>query len=377
MPKANKSILLNKPDDRISFFIDQATRSDKEENSVNSVLSAIAAFQCYITENSSLKGINIRDKQQFPTLNTLLNGKFKWLSAKGKGETKGTESLTVDECLHILKHNCTSTDTPWGLFNRVFFFNALFFALRGGEHYFLEKDHFQKCQVGGYDIVIYKSKTNQRGIDNPGQADQISIPNLEHINNINPEDILDEQIWYKDKHVGEKRLGTYLRYIVIASGIDISNRKITNQSGRKTTIQLLKLFGASDYECMAISRHKSQTGFQQYERPKNNIQINKLGDLSRMIMPNANYDDSQAILTNATTQVANVIPTFQTVKKILQDSQFNNIKNNESMTLSTTSSHESFEEFNESSQGNIYNNNHSNVTYHIHHNHYYFTSPSQ
>ncbi|CAG8694461.1 5503_t:CDS:2, partial [Gigaspora rosea] len=182
MPKANKSTLLNEPDDRIAFFIDQATIKNTKrstsnwlkkfndhckeytlakENSVNSVLSAIAAFQCYITENSSLKGINIRDKQQFPTLNTLLNGKFKWLSAKGKGETKGTESLTVDECLHILKHNCTSTDTPWGLFNRVFFFNALFFALRGGEHYFLEKDHFQKCQVGGYDIVIYKSKTNQ------------------------------------------------------------------------------------------------------------------------------------------------------------------------------------------------------------------------
>ncbi|RIB21638.1 hypothetical protein C2G38_2175998 [Gigaspora rosea] len=383
MPKANKSTLLNESDDHgnietisdpkelesnLIHFFSYAKRSDKEEYSVNSVLSAIAAFQRYITENSPLKGINISDKQQFPTLNTLLNGKFKWLSAKGKGETKGSKSLTVDECLHILKHNCTSPDTPWGLFNRVFFFNALFFALRGGEHYFLEKDHFQKRQDGGYDIVIYKSKSNQP-IDG------------------NPEDILDEQIWYKDKHVGEKRLGTYLRYIVIASGIDISNRKITNRSGRKTTIQLLKSFGASDYECMPISRHKSQTGFQQYERPKNNIQINKLGDLSRMIMPNANYDDSQdqinplltkkAILTNATTQVANMIPTFQTAKKILQDSQFNNIKNNESITLSTTSSHESFEEFNESSQGNIYNNNNSNVTYHIHHNHYYFTSPSQ
>ncbi|KAF0492564.1 hypothetical protein F8M41_021624 [Gigaspora margarita] len=80
---------------------------------------------------------------------------------------------------------------------------------------------------------------------------------------------------------------------------------------------------------------------------------------------------------NATTQVANIAPTFQTAKKILQDSQFNNIKNNESITLSTTFSHESFEEFNESSQGNIYNNNNSNVTYHIHYNYYYFTSPSQ
>ncbi|KAF0462675.1 zinc finger mym-type protein 2-like: PROVISIONAL [Gigaspora margarita] len=172
---------------------------------MNSVLLAIAAFQRYITKNSPLKGINIHDKQLFPTLNTLLNGKFKWLSAKGKGEMKGSESLTVDECLHILKHNY----------------------------------------------------------------------------------ILDDK----------------------------SNHKITNQSG--------------------------------------------------------------SILMNATMQVANITPTFQIAKQILQDSQFNNIKNNESITLSTTSSHELFEEFNKSSQGNIYNNNNSNVTYHIHHKYYYFTLPSQ
>ncbi|CAG8847326.1 32603_t:CDS:1, partial [Racocetra persica] len=46
------------------------------------------------------------------------------------------------------------------------------------------------------------------------------------------------------KHVGEKKLGTYLCHIVIATKIDISGCKITNQSGCKTTIQLLKSFGA-------------------------------------------------------------------------------------------------------------------------------------
>ncbi|CAG8754824.1 27865_t:CDS:1, partial [Gigaspora margarita] len=54
----------------------------------------------------------------------------------------------------------------------------------GGKKYFLKKDYFQKCQNRGYDIVIYKSKTKQHGIDNPGQANKISIPNLEHINNV-------------------------------------------------------------------------------------------------------------------------------------------------------------------------------------------------
>ncbi|CAG8835521.1 21668_t:CDS:1, partial [Cetraspora pellucida] len=148
MPKINNKSMLsnNEPEDRISFFINQATvkntkrsttnwmkkfaehceeyhlngtietisdvqqletnlvhffsyttRSDKEEYSVNSILSALAAFQRYITEKSPLKGITLRNKQEFPTLNTLLNGKIKWLSTKGKGESKGSESLTVDE----------------------------------------------------------------------------------------------------------------------------------------------------------------------------------------------------------------------------------------------------------------------------------------
>ncbi|CAG8728973.1 17285_t:CDS:2, partial [Acaulospora morrowiae] len=162
MPKVNKS-LLNEPEDHISFSIDQATvkntkcsttnwikkfaehceeynlngtietisdasklesnlihffsytkRNDKEEYSVNSILSTLAALQRYITEKSSLTGINIHDKKIFLTLNTLFNGKIKWLSVKGKGETKGSESLTINECLHILNHSCTSPNTPWG-----------------------------------------------------------------------------------------------------------------------------------------------------------------------------------------------------------------------------------------------------------------------
>ncbi|CAG8730912.1 21925_t:CDS:2, partial [Cetraspora pellucida] len=223
------------------------------------------------------------------------------------GESKGSESLTVDECLHILNHNCTSPDTSWGLFNRVFFFNALFFALRGGEHYFLEKDHFQKRKDGGYDILIYKSKTNQCGIDNPGQADRISVPNLDHINSIYDKYFIKRPV-NADPHFYLQAINSKPE----ASGIDITGHKITNQSGRKTTIQLLKSFGASDYECMTISRHKSQAGFQQYERPKNNVQITTL-DSNNLLLT------KKATIT-APTQVPNSItaPTFISAKKILQ-----------------------------------------------------------
>ncbi|CAG8698256.1 20917_t:CDS:1, partial [Racocetra persica] len=40
------------------------------------------------------------------------------------------------------------------------------------------------------------------------------------------------------------------------TGIELTNRKITNQSGQKTLIQSLKDMGKSDYEVMMNSRHK-------------------------------------------------------------------------------------------------------------------------
>ncbi|CAG8817685.1 14604_t:CDS:2, partial [Dentiscutata erythropus] len=54
--------------------------------------------------------------------------------------------------------------------------------------------------------------------------------------------------------------------------IDISGHKISNQTGHKTLIQLLKSLGLSDYKTMSISRHKSQKGLASYEHPIKHVQ---------------------------------------------------------------------------------------------------------
>jgi hypothetical protein len=64
----------------------------------------------------------------------------------------------------------------------------------------------------------------------------------------------------------------FFKRLVMSCDIDISNRKITNQTGRKTLIQILKELGLSDYETMSISRHKSQKGLASYERPIKYVQ---------------------------------------------------------------------------------------------------------
>ena len=51
-------------------------------------------------------------------------------------------------------------------------------GLRGGEHHLLNAFSFKKRNDGGYDVIIYRSKTNQRGfISNKGKADHLILPN--------------------------------------------------------------------------------------------------------------------------------------------------------------------------------------------------------
>ena len=60
----------------------------------------------------------------------------------------------------------------------------------------------------------------------------------------------------------------------------MDDRKISNHSGRKTLVQILKQHGFSNSECMASTRHKSEQGLARYERPGIEIQQNNALNLA-------------------------------------------------------------------------------------------------
>ncbi|CAJ0897953.1 2593_t:CDS:1, partial [Entrophospora sp. SA101] len=83
--------------------------------------------------------------------------------------------------------------------------------------------------------------------------------------------------WYQSTHIGQTKLKSWLKNIAIQSGIDLSNRKITTHSGRKTLIRNLKEnVGTTDIETISISRHKSLKGLASYERSKDKLQVNSM-----------------------------------------------------------------------------------------------------
>ncbi|CAG8595955.1 1739_t:CDS:2, partial [Acaulospora morrowiae] len=86
---------------------------------------------------------------------TVLNGKFYELSKLGYNEIKDSNALTLEEIKIILNNSTTSKESP-----------------REASNFIKQKNE------EGYIIKIYKSKTNQRTADCPGQAETFNIPNL-------------------------------------------------------------------------------------------------------------------------------------------------------------------------------------------------------
>ncbi|CAG8790065.1 2860_t:CDS:1, partial [Acaulospora morrowiae] len=146
-------------------------------SSIRSCLFVLNRF--FNSDLSKIKPIDLNDKKIFSDLWAILNGKFRELSELGYGEIKGSDALTLEEVKIILNNSTTSKESPRGLLHRIFFYNAILLDLRGGEHFTLEASNFIKQKnEEGYIVKIYKSKTNQRTADCPGQAETFNIPNL-------------------------------------------------------------------------------------------------------------------------------------------------------------------------------------------------------
>ncbi|PKK62987.1 hypothetical protein RhiirC2_717304 [Rhizophagus irregularis] len=158
-------------------------------------------------------------------------------------------------------------------------------------------EDFKKREDGGFDILIYRSKTNQRvEIGNRGKADKLILPNNPDIIGVyekylsyhpqvaEPNFYLQEcdepdGCWYKRIHVGQNRLKSFMNEICKICGIDCTNRKITNHTGRKTLVQGLQKLGFSRDSMKLATRHKNVESLDSYELPREQEQIGMINNL--------------------------------------------------------------------------------------------------
>nr|CAG8575819.1 7771_t:CDS:2 [Entrophospora candida] len=180
-------------------------------------------------------------QNSFYLFNETLNGKLKTLTSKGLDEHNEADGLTLQEVRMILSHPSFQKTTPEGFSRHIFVYNSILLALRGGEHRTLKINNFLKRCDGGIDIQLFKSKTNQRGLDNPeAQAEVISLPNIK--------DIINDYEFYFTKRSTTTPANFYLKPCQVDNdaGLDFSHQHISNHSGRKTSVQVLKELDKND-----------------------------------------------------------------------------------------------------------------------------------
>lgn len=162
---------------QIRNFVIVMKTENGEEYKVTSVNACIDALNRHLNQYSIIRPLDLKDRRMFPDLWQILDGKLKDITEQGKGEIKGSDSLSLDEVKLIFNSPILDINTPTGLLKTIFFYNALFLGLRGGEHYMLKFNDFKvKSNESGIEVCISRSKTNQRGMEG-GLEDILKIPN--------------------------------------------------------------------------------------------------------------------------------------------------------------------------------------------------------
>lgn len=79
-----------------SFFANMK-KKDGADYSVNSIRASLAAVNRVLQEKSRIKNIDLYNDSRFKAIKEVVDGKIRFLSKNGKGETKGADSLEANE----------------------------------------------------------------------------------------------------------------------------------------------------------------------------------------------------------------------------------------------------------------------------------------
>lgn len=222
-----------------------------------------------------------RADKDFLTMRKVLDGLMKKKAREGVAKTKQARSVTLQEEETLWNSGVFDTSTPQGLFNSLFYYVGMRFALRGGsELYGLQINQFRLEMKDGIERLIYSenaSKTNNGGLRDrryvPKQVEALcdfdigdrcvvklfklymtkrdcSLPSMWLKPLVNPRD---GAKWFGNQRVGihtcQKKIKEF--------GQAIGSTGITNHSMRRTAVTRLVKAGFDDQTVRSVTGHRS------------------------------------------------------------------------------------------------------------------------
>ena len=127
-------------------------------------------------------------------------------------------------------------------------------------------------------------------------------------------------VWYSSQSVGVQTINAYMKNMAKLGNLDITNKKFTNHSIRKTTVCKLQKVGVSNDKIVAVTGHRNETSLKSYS----NVDADEHKKISNILSrdqsiqpPLQQYCKSSVELLNNT---SNVLPSTH----LLQHCSFSN-----------------------------------------------------
>lgn len=293
--------------------------------------------------------IDIIKDREFNDANISYKTMMAELKTEGLGVTTHYPVINKADLSLLYKSNNLSIDNPDGLRNKVQFDIRLYFFRRGSENmHKMTKDTFKLCvhaETGTrYFALAIDERTKNHGPydkkmsgakmpEIPGNPLCPVISFIKYQMKLNPNNnrlwqrsksafsnLDEEETWYVNSPIGEKKLSTFMSDLSTAVGLSL---RYTNHSVRATGATILSKGGYHPAQIMSVTGHKSVSALTVYQRVSDEEEISMgqaindhIHDNNQQLIPLPVQPQAQlnqpvpvppAILNASTNGVANTI----------------------------------------------------------------------
>ncbi|XP_065918766.1 uncharacterized protein KIAA1958-like [Dysidea avara] len=285
----------DKLDETLQKFYAELVKQNGQEYEPKSLKVMLASLNRHIKEKC---GYSILSDDDFILSRKVLNGKAK-LQQRGKGKRPNKADPITSEEEDILWETVLGKMNPVSLNYTMFFLISQHFGTRGRqEHHQIRIEDLHISRAHGIDgkINVIKwmegpTKTRQGGLNKkprmitqkffridgkkcPVAAYELMISKRPldlkshgplYLTPIRNETWNNKDVWYTSVPLGVNSINTFIPRMVVAAGLDHTNKHYTNHSIRKTTVKKLKKAGVTPTEITAITGHKNQQSLTDYD----------------------------------------------------------------------------------------------------------------
>jgi hypothetical protein len=301
-------------------FYAEIRKQDGGEYEPDSLRVMQSALQRELRNKNS--PLDILNDLQFHNSREVLEGKARQLRAAGMGrKPNASKALTKAEEKILWETGRLGDSTPTWLLRTMWFNNTEYFGLRGvQEHITMTMDNFlhktseegrkyiefvedpTKCRQSGLRPKLRVSNTKMFAVG----GSRCPVRLFQYFVSKRPADMrnagrfyltprrpVDDYLacseWYLRNPMGKNKISSIMKELISGTDVELSRKKLTNHSGRKTCIKRLKAAKIPESSIIKVTGHTSTQGLRSYD-PEDEGEFSEMSNVIQGVANDVDFE---------------------------------------------------------------------------------------